>query len=300
MKICCDTSDNKKTFSQCEWSSGCDGSCPSDKVRIALDTEHPDCFPRGGKARCCKPAYYDTIEVENPKLEEYRDELDRYLESPVCWNSSSDVDWSPNPAEPLPGDGDADDSSLFRRWLFPSITGPLERASASPGQRTTHEMCVDLMVLAGSTSMLDMMEEIWNEKFAGLFSNLRASTLRNDVKDLPEYSAQGPLQVCQDLICSPYSWNNRMGNAGARTNCTDGFCALNRSEDRDDCNDEDDSSESRLVKRIRTYTHPLRAPDGRQGTIVTTLPGVSSPILLPWPCSSTPSGWGGQKLERRH
>ncbi|KAK1489680.1 hypothetical protein CTAM01_11119 [Colletotrichum tamarilloi] len=85
-KLCCNTSNKKMTFSDCEWYSNtgsgpaisredfCAANCPNDRVRVAMDLRAPWCSG-GGKERCCIPNYYETVEVENEKPGVWRDSL---------------------------------------------------------------------------------------------------------------------------------------------------------------------------------------------------------------------------------
>ncbi|KAK0378417.1 hypothetical protein CLIM01_04192 [Colletotrichum limetticola] len=85
-KLCCNTSNKKMTFSDCEWYSNtgsgpassredfCAANCPNDRVRVAMDLRAPGCSG-GGKARCCIPNYYETVEVEIEKPGVWRDSL---------------------------------------------------------------------------------------------------------------------------------------------------------------------------------------------------------------------------------
>ncbi|KAK1530174.1 uncharacterized protein CCOS01_05277 [Colletotrichum costaricense] len=85
-KLCCNTSNKKMTFSDCEWYSNtgsgpaisredfCAANCPNDRVRVAMDLRALGCSG-GGKERCCIPNYYETVEVENEKPGVWRDSL---------------------------------------------------------------------------------------------------------------------------------------------------------------------------------------------------------------------------------
>ncbi|KAI8671980.1 Chitinase [Fusarium sp. Ph1] len=72
----------------------CRSGCPSDRVRVALDTEVDTCAVAGGKggmATRCKTSYSDAFEVENPKLDAARSVIKEWIDNPTCPKQSSTI-----------------------------------------------------------------------------------------------------------------------------------------------------------------------------------------------------------------
>jgi hypothetical protein len=221
-KYCCDTSNKKKTFSDCQWydyglglddGGFCRNNCPSNRIRIALDTGADGC-ESGGKARCCLPSYSDTIEVENPKLEEYRNALKLYLEDPVCATPGTIIN----------------KRGSLQAYTPPTSALSLFKRATSPGEAKTQTMLLEILVTVGTSAMLDMMEDIWDGIIGEKWPNLKVARLRPFVKDLREYGKDGPIQMAHDIVCSPNAWNNRVGGTNT-VNCTEGFCTQENCED---------------------------------------------------------------------
>lgn len=281
-KICCDTSKDKEKWSQCEWSD-CSASCPSSKVRVALDTT--EC-KNGGRARCCTPSYFDTIKVENPKLDEYRDEIRRYLDNPTCSKPGS-ID-----ARSLSAFSSIDARGLSKR-----------QSSSTPGQHKTTEMCIQLLILAGPSSMIEEVGRIWDNYIGAKWPNLRVSHMRREVKKLYDYQAHGPIQVCHDITCSPHSWDNRLGSSPV-LDCSASICQMEPvSDDGEYCDEVDtfppssasvlrvhgingthadpaqrEAVRSLLSKRTseRDWSGRVTSPDGSDYVVIATrLPEVS-------------------------
>lgn len=239
----------------------------------------------GGKARCCLPNYSDTIEVENPKLDEYRDALKLYLKDPVCANPGSIVSRR---------------DSLQMHTPPTTALSLLKRADASTTEVKTRSILLEILATVGTSAMLDVMEDIWDGAIGDKWANLKVSSLRPFVKDLPEYGRDGPIQIAHDIVCSPNSWNNRVGGDKTVT-CVDGFCTQDNCEGRELVQRPSRSPRSlsvrelgpggaeppttaewqRLVRKgqavkraARQFTARLVSPDGRDRfSVIVTLPG---------------------------
>ncbi|RYO73793.1 hypothetical protein DL762_009959 [Monosporascus cannonballus] len=250
-RFCCDTSNKKMAFYDCEWysnigwgpASGGDGFCrrnwPNDRVRLAINIGGEECSG-GGKARCSLPNYSDAIVVENERLGVWRGELTRWLEDPTC----------------------ADPGAVLDKRAH-SITPGLAKRRTNPGEAKTEGLLLALITKVGSTAMLDAMEEIWNDGIGDKFPNLKMGHFRNYMKDLPNYNTEGPIEVCHDVMCNPHYWNPRGGSDTKTTNCEEGICTS-----IDSC----DLDETDLAKRLAA--REAKSPDGSQQITVTiTLPG---------------------------
>lgn len=298
-KYCCDTSNKKATFSDCQWydyglglddGGFCRNNCPSNRIRIALDTGADGC-ESGGKARCCLPSYSDTIEVENPKLEEYRDALNLYLEDPVCATPGTIIN----------------KRGSLQAYTPPTSALSLFKRATSPGEAKTQTMLLEILVTVGTGAMLDVMEDIWDSIIGEKWPNLKVAKLRPFVKDLPEYGHDGPIQIAHDIVCSPNGWNNRVGGVST-VNCSKGFCTQENCEDYEPSEKRSTSPGSLsfpeygldsasppttaewqvLVRKgyaekraRRTYRAHLVSPSGVRHTIYITLPDYFTWSRLP-------------------
>lgn len=283
-KYCCDTSDEDQSFSDCEWYDGigyglgtseyrCRSGCPNDRVRIAMDGSSELCEAGGSRSRCCVPKYSDTIEVENPKLDSYRDAVTAYMMDPTC-------------AKPGP---------ILERELLDG--GALARRADNKRVKETEALLLALITKAGTSSMLEAMAKIWNDHVGDKFPNLKFDNFRSWATDLPEYGTEGPMQMSHSIVCSPNYWNARVGAGGSGSeslvDCSEGIC------ETEDCGGDESLAgrslaahlsarekawseapadlDSALAKRAssRTYTANLVAPDGTRRSITITLPAVS-------------------------
>lgn len=282
-KFCCDTSNAKRTFDDCEWYDSigprpdgstedwCRSGCPGDRVRVALDTLATKCFGKGaggGQARCCVPNYSDTIEVENPKLDTYRSTLEDYIRNPTCPNpgpldSESVLMALPEPTEPLP----------IRQGLILNNVSALtlgERAESSTFNQA-EGFLLNLLTKASLESMLEAEEKIWNDYMPEEFgAGLRMPHLRNYLQDLPAWDTEGPIQLSHGVICSPNYWAGlASGASDTAVNCSLSTC------DTDGCQSEDLESRGltqrgKLVGSARSFDVNLQGG----GVVTITLPTV--------------------------
>ncbi|KAF2466138.1 glycoside hydrolase [Lindgomyces ingoldianus] len=268
-KFCCDTSEKKGTWSDCEWYNNyglgpsgapekfCRSGCPNDRVRVAMDQWSTDCYVGGGgggKARCCIPSYSDTVEVENPKLDQYRSDMKRYLDNPTCKN--------PGPIFDSRAVGMINTDRFMRNRIR---NGELTVRSEADGVNSANGLLLLLVTKSATTGMLEALEKIWDDSVGDKYPNLKISGLRSFITRLPNYGSEGPIQIVHSIICSPHYWSDRAGKK--KLVCIDGICT------KDSC----DGVEGRslLDKRIlsaRDYSHTLNDGHGGQITITTTLP----------------------------
>lgn len=198
-RLCYDTSDKKETFSDCEWHTDigllpsnspkgtCRSGCPNYRVRVAMDLYYEGCNQsgNGGASMCCIPSFSDTIEVENPILNSYRQALLSYLTNPTCVVSDKDRKHS------LILQDDTENA-----YIISTVQGLL----------------LALLAQSRSQSMMDSMEDIWNAKMEDDFKYLKFPELREHVKDLDEYQREGPIVISENIVCNPNYWNARLGN----------------------------------------------------------------------------------------
>ncbi|EJT79718.1 hypothetical protein GGTG_04802 [Gaeumannomyces tritici R3-111a-1] len=222
--LCCNANNQKATFSDCKWydyglgpsdEGFCRNNCPSDRVRVALDSKAEGC-KGGGKANCCVPVYYDTIEKRNDRLDAYENALKKWLEDPYCSNPGSILNGRtaavPAPEPPLLlGDGGAQNPSA------------LVKRATNPGQSATEDLCLNILTARVVSEMVKVMGELWDEHIGGKWSNLKVEKLKPFAKNTHEWEKDSPIQFCHDLVCSPYTWAGRVGGS-KEVDCINGFC----------------------------------------------------------------------------
>jgi chitinase len=300
-KFCCDGSNEKERFSDCIMFGGvglmpsgapknwCLSGCPNNRVRIGMGSDK-ECANFSYRALCCVPNISDTIQIENPKLETYRDALGEFMKAPRC-----------------------------------EIPGPFEkRHSLALAKRelrypydVTNHILLALLAKTVGNSMNDKMEEAWNAAMGTRFNNLHFPSLRKYVTGLYTYETQGPIALSHQIVCNLNMWNLRAaGNDTERTlfcydtSCSDGSCDWTPDSSEGDAQSARDGSlseslefrERRLAKRHhhhhrhvhghesngtsptpsvlikrsnRDFTAQLRNPDGTTGSITVTLAEVS-------------------------
>jgi chitinase len=228
-KFCYDGSNKKERFSDCVWYGGvgtmlpgapkdwCLSGCPSNRVRIGLGYDKK-CANFSYRALCCVPHMVDVIQIENPKLQSYRDALAEYIKNPRC---------------EVPAPFSKRDSTLLvkREQKFPyDMTG---------------EILLKLLTLAGGGSaMMSLMEEAWNAVMGNRYSNLHFPSLREFTQKLHTWTTRGPIELAQQIMCNLNYWNSRAAKKGTMKTlvCVDMSC------DAEDCGE--DIEPQRLVRRI--------------------------------------------------
>jgi hypothetical protein len=247
--LCCDASNKKATFSDCKWydyglgpsdEGFCRNNCPSDRVRVAIDSKAEGC-KGGGKANCCVPDYYDTIEKRNDRLDDYEDALKEWLEDPYCSNPGSILN-KRSAAVPVPellpllGDG-----------AVSQAPSALVKRAKSPGQSATEDLCLNILTARVVSEMVKVMGELWDKHIGGKWENLKVDKLKPFAKNTHEWEKDGPIQFCHDLVCSPYTWAGRVGGS-KEVDCINGFCSI-----------DGDCSGTLLSKRSLTSSQQLMA-----------------------------------------
>ncbi|KAH4924798.1 hypothetical protein HBI70_096700 [Parastagonospora nodorum] len=214
-KFCYDDSNSKERFSDCVWYGGvgtmlpgaptnwCLSGCPSNRVRIGMGYDK-DCANFSYRALCCVPHMTDIIQVENPKLDEYRDALAEYIKSPRC--------------EIQAPFSKRDSSSLVKR------------EQKYPYDVTSH-ILLQLLTVSGGSSMTDLMEEAWNAAMGDRFSNLHFPSMREFTQKLHTWTTRGPIELTQQIMCNLNYWNSRASKKDSEKTLT----CVNMSCDEEDC-----------------------------------------------------------------
>ncbi|KAF2820809.1 glycoside hydrolase [Ophiobolus disseminans] len=205
-KFCYDGSNSKQRFSDCVWYGGvgtmpsgapkdwCLSGCPSNRVRIGRGYDKK-CANQSYRALCCVPHMTDSVQVDNPKLEEYRNAMAAYVKDPKCDN---------------PGFATRDLHAL------------MGRAEKSPSI-TVQGIVLALLVQTGSNALLDLAKDIWN-KAMERYTYLQFPALRDYIKSTNAYRTQGPIEMSMKIVCSPNYWNSLAAKTQEeKLNCIDGI-----------------------------------------------------------------------------
>lgn len=291
-KYCYDSSNKKERFSDCTtydniglFPSGapddwCKSGCPSHLVRVGMGFSN-GCADFSRTAICCSPDISDTIQVENPKLETYRDALEEYMKSPRC---------------KVPSTFDKRDSlSLAKR----DLKYPMD---------VTHELLLALLAGTMGGSMNSLVEESWNNAMGTQFNNLHFPALEEYVRGLRIYDVRGPIEVAYEIICNLNYWNQLAskneeektlvcydptscsgeacygGNAGGgssvarslRSDSSPHSFRRHRHVHRHVSTQIYEKHASTLEKRTRSYDASFMGSNGRTFTITVTMPPVRS------------------------
>ncbi|KAI4621511.1 hypothetical protein J4E80_003881 [Alternaria sp. BMP 0032] len=226
-KYCYDSSDKKERFSDCEFYTNhgfipsgapdgwCLSGCPNNRVRVGL-SYGGDCAEWSYKALCCVPNISETIQIENPKLEEYRDALEEYIKDPRCSVPQTF--------------GKRDSLSLIKR----DLDSPYD---------VTHQLLLGLIAKTASSSMYDLMSEAWNKAMGTTYSSLKFPKLREFVTELDIYKSRGPIEVAYEIMCSLNYWNSRAAGGSKTLVCYDPSY------------DKDAASPARLARSIPSRHH---------------------------------------------
>ncbi|KAF4989554.1 hypothetical protein FDECE_14673 [Fusarium decemcellulare] len=187
----------------------CRSGCPSDRVRVALDTESPICSVAGvgRQATCCKTSYYDEVLVPNEKLQAYEDAMNEWVKSETC----------PNP------------SKIFSKRHLSSSSTELAVRADKVGDISVQDLLIRIIAGIGSQVMLDQYRRIWNA--AVQYEYLQITYISNYIRNnwLPEW--QGPAQTALEILCSPLYWADKIkafvtGDKTDTLNCTYSYCDI--------------------------------------------------------------------------
>ncbi|KAL2687924.1 hypothetical protein Neosp_005494 [[Neocosmospora] mangrovei] len=211
-KFCCSVQPNLR-FEQCSEyrdvgpapnphpNGFCRSGCPSDRVRVALDTVVDTCAiaGKGGVATCCKTSYSDAVEVENPILDSYRSAMKEWIDNPTC---------------------PSDSSTIFRRADQLDVVAAntsLVSELVSRDDEKTHDITFMLayilrgiMAGGGTSSFLDVLIEMWHEYTEALFPELRIHRIKAFLGLTPGWETDGPDVTANRIICSPATYNARI------------------------------------------------------------------------------------------
>ncbi|KAF5591120.1 hypothetical protein FPCIR_6195 [Fusarium pseudocircinatum] len=217
----------------------CRSGCPSDRVRVALDTAFHTCTSDlgGGQVTCCKTDYYSEVHVANEKIAVYKQAMADWLESETC----------PNPAKVL---GKRSDTDLVVREDDIDDIDP-------------YLLLRNILSNTGSAVMLAQEVTIWNSAIRARYEYLQITYISSYIRQNWRFDWQGPSQMAIDILCEPLYWATRIkafltGDEDALAsvgNCTLAYC-----DENGYCENLSDGEDSPDLKRRHAHLdyHPGR------------------------------------------
>ncbi|KAF9775553.1 hypothetical protein IL306_006324, partial [Fusarium sp. DS 682] len=195
----------------------CRSGCPSDRVRVALDTAFHTCTSRlgGGQATCCKTDYSHKEFEPNEKIAAYKAAMADWIENETC----------PNPSK-----------VLKKRGLSSSSSTELVVRAEHIVDIAPHELLTDILLYVGSPAMLASKRLIWNDAVKENYTYLQVTYMSNYIRNNWRLDWQGPYQFALDVLCYPRYWANRImvfvlgkdnsddDNKTLTLNCTYSYC----------------------------------------------------------------------------
>ncbi|RYC80923.1 hypothetical protein BFJ63_vAg16191 [Fusarium oxysporum f. sp. narcissi] len=187
----------------------CRSGCPSDRVRVALDTAFHTCTSKlgGGQATCCKTDYSEEVLVPNEKIAVYRKVMDDWVKGGTC----------PNPDKVL---GKRSTTDLVVR------DDPIKDI-------TIFLLLRNLITHTGSDVMLAQQVHIWNDGVDAMDEEyLRYTYISTYIRRNWILDWQGPSEIALDILCHPHYWAKRIrayltGDSWTKANlmnCKTSFC----------------------------------------------------------------------------
>ncbi|EXL91431.1 hypothetical protein FOIG_15333 [Fusarium odoratissimum NRRL 54006] len=210
----------------------CRSGCPSDRVRVALDTAFHTCTSKleGGQVTCCKTDYYDEVLVPNEKITAYKEAMADWLENETC----------PNPSKVLGKRSTTD--LVVREDDIDDISSYL--------------LLRNILSETGSPVMLAQEVNIWNSAVRARYEFLQITYISSYIRDNWRLDWQGPSQMAIDILCEPLYWALRIkafltGDEDAVAsigNCTYAYC-----DEKGYCENLSDAVESADLKRRHAH-----------------------------------------------
>ncbi|KAL9560672.1 hypothetical protein ACKAV7_015163 [Fusarium commune] len=210
----------------------CRSGCPSNRVRVALDTAFHTCTSDlgGGQVTCCKTDYYAEVPVANEKIAVYKQAMTDWLENETC----------PNPAKVL---GKRSDTDLVAR------EDDIDDISA-------YLLLRNCLSETGSEVMLAQEVNIWNSAIRARYEYLQITYISNYIRQNWRFDWQGPSQMAINILCEPLYWAMKIkafltGDEDALAgvgNCTFAYC-----DEKGYCENLSDAEDSPDLKRRHVH-----------------------------------------------
>ncbi|KAF7115479.1 hypothetical protein CNMCM5793_002437 [Aspergillus hiratsukae] len=212
-KYCCGEKDDTK-WEDCEWFDNvgifpadsaavegyCASGCPSDRVRVALETRN-GCEGDGGRVRCCKPKY-TTVSKRSYTDPESRLEqsVKEFMADPSC---GIDNYWKRD----LAVDGYLF-GNLSDEAVSPSALTLVRRAS-SKAQEDIEELLTTLLL---SYTVSEASREIWKKHVVSLYPNLTVEKIRAYMTGARDWVREGTWRLIDLIICNMATYNSKLGD----------------------------------------------------------------------------------------
>ncbi|EGU73090.1 hypothetical protein FOXB_16405 [Fusarium oxysporum f. sp. conglutinans Fo5176] len=215
----------------------CRSGCPSDRVRVALDTAFHTCTSKleGGQVTCCKTDYYDEVLVPNEKITAYKEAMADWLENETC----------PNPSK-----------VLGKRSTTDLVVREDDIDDISP-----YLLLRNILSETGSPVMLAQEVNIWNSAIRARYEYLQITYISSYIRQNWRFDWQGPSQMAIDILCEPLYWAMKIkafltGDEDALAgvgNCTLAYC-----DEKGYCENLSDAEDSPDLKRRHAHLdyHP--------------------------------------------
>ncbi|KAJ5638235.1 hypothetical protein N7490_008114 [Penicillium lividum] len=220
-KLCYGGQD-KKSWTSCEWYMGegwgtpdgqptnhCSGSCPNDKVQLALDTINHSCYGNGGAAAfCCASDYYTEKTTQTVHVSDFGKSLNEWIEDPNC--------------------PDDDDSSSLEK-----------RGDAAALLKDYNLIWDDLTTMFRQQELgIDQVEwaSDWDDVVTVDRPNMTMDALRAFNSHWAIYRKQGPAKAARVVLCNLDLTQSRLEEDDSLPSCGGSLCVL----DEDLCPPDDD------------------------------------------------------------
>ncbi|EXM21436.1 hypothetical protein V3481_015482 [Fusarium oxysporum f. sp. vasinfectum] len=215
----------------------CRSGCPSDRVRVALDTAFHTCTSKleGGQVTCCKTDYYDEVLIPNEKITAYKEAMADWLENETC----------PNPS----------------KVLGKRFTTDLVVREDDIDDISSYLLLRNILSETGSPVMLAQEVNIWNSAIRARYEYLQITYISSYIRQNWRFDWQGPSQMAIDILCEPLYWAMKIkafltsdedALAGVG-NCTLAYC-----DEKGYCENLSDAEDSPDLKRRHAHLdyHP--------------------------------------------
>ncbi|KAK2742693.1 hypothetical protein FQN57_005148 [Myotisia sp. PD_48] len=238
-KLCYDDKKKDKTWDTCAWTAGsCDPTCPSDKVRLAMDQRKGNCaYDGGAEAFCCNDNFFIVKKYDNPEIQQFRDALERFLSYPMCPRFPFPTDMLRNPNN---NNSSASQAIFAEKDNYLIIIAVLTRVFKSTTVYTPldHELI-----------------KIWDDRVTRDYKNLEISNINEFLAENSRSSReQGPSQIASSVACNLDTYNDRLSDKPVMS------CAFDNCQFKpDQCKDEDSNFLQTNGSRSSINGSPLAA-----------------------------------------
>lgn len=213
-KYCCDNSNIKKKWANCDWHNGSDivhpvsrcwSDCPDGQVRVAMNN-YDDCRPSGARSYCCDAVQYSVTHRLSDDMSSFRKALLDWTTAAVC-------------ASHLPRQSNEISTDLGSREAHCEIL-------PSPDLES-HLSSILRGYLHAKTEHWATETSIWNDGVENIFSKLVTKSMLPWVTSenaYPEFYRDGYNGTARKIIQFPDSFNSMIGSAKPAMFCTQDLC----------------------------------------------------------------------------